>query len=105
MGARSPTLPLLQPGARISRLKRGVAMRPAVPSSHGTKRLLLVRVLFRIDDLASATLGQIDRYFRPDLFDEDVAPELERMAEAHYDIDDRFIKAPAKHLLEQLRSA
>jgi len=61
--------------------------------------------LLRIDDLLSATLDQTARHFSSDLFDEDMVAALDRLGEADYDCDDRFIKDPAKALVARLRAS
>jgi hypothetical protein len=61
--------------------------------------------VLRIDDLASITLQKIVEHFRPSLLDEEVIAAVTRMAEAEYEIDDRFIKEPAGRLLDLLASA
>jgi hypothetical protein len=60
--------------------------------------------VLRIDDLVSITLQKIVEHFRPSLLDEEVVAAVKRMAEAGYEIEDRFIKEPARHLLDLLSS-
>jgi hypothetical protein len=56
--------------------------------------------VLRIDDLVSITLQKVAECFRPALLDDEIVAAVERMAEADYEIDDRFIKRPAQGLLE-----
>jgi hypothetical protein len=56
----------------------------------------------RIDDLVSTTLGQVARYFRRDLLDDDVVTAVAALGASRDEIDDRFIKGPAKALLSRV---
>ena len=56
--------------------------------------------VLRIDDLVSITLQKATEYYRPALLDNEVVAVARRLAEADYEIDDRFIKGPAQSLVD-----
>jgi hypothetical protein len=59
----------------------------------------------RADDLRIQALDQLARHFTLDLVDDEIAAALALFAETDEGIDDRFIRAPARALLERIAEA